>query len=409
MSTDAIDASARRRLLVLVSIAFALDWTFYSAVTPLIPDLQREMGLTDAATGIFVASYALGLLGSALAAGWVTARIGARTALVASLVMFAAVTVLFGLADTVAGLDLARGLQGVASAVTWAAGLAWLLAANPEDRHGLLIGTTTSASMVGGLIGPLLGASAVHLGRPVIFSLVGAGAVFLALLLRAVPVPPREGDIRPLAALRVLADGAGALAAWVILLIAAITGAMVVLAPLRLDRLGLGSTDIAVVFLVVALIEIVIGPPVGRFTDRDGPRRPMLLALILTTALSGALAAVSSLVPAIVSIGLLLPCALAAITPAYVVLGGLATDRGVAVAGLLAAGNLAWAAGESGGALSAGWLEDGGVATAGYIGMALLALATSVVLFLTRSPLLSGRTPIAADQTHPVGGRGASR
>jgi MFS transporter, DHA1 family, solute carrier family 18 (vesicular amine transporter), member 1/2 len=376
--------TGQRRLLILTSIAFALDWTFYSALTPLLPGLQQELNLSDAATGTLVASYALGLLGAALAAGWVTARIGARVALVASLLLFAAVTLLFGFASTIVSLDAARALQGVAAALTWAAGLTWLLVTGPKERHGILIGTATSASIVGGLLGPLLGALAAGISRPLVFSLVGAAAVGLAVALRTLPEPPREGDIRAAAALRTLLTGVGGLAGWVILLAGCITGAIVVLSPLRLDSLGATSAAIAAVFFVASVIQIALGPAVGQVTDRSGPRVPMLASLVATTALLVGLAAVTSTVPTVVCLALVLPCAMGSLTPAYTVVGALADQRGVAVAGVLGAGNLAWAAGESAGALGAGWLDGSGVATAAYVGLALLALLTTVAIFVAR-------------------------
>ena len=45
-------------------------------------------------------------------------------------------TLAFALAPNVIVLDLARGLQGCAAGITWAASMAWLSANTPRDRLG---------------------------------------------------------------------------------------------------------------------------------------------------------------------------------------------------------------------------------------------------------------------------------
>ncbi|MBS1843238.1 MAG: MFS transporter [Actinobacteria bacterium] len=382
MGVSADGTPDQRALLILISIVLALDAALYSALTPLLPAIQAETGASDGAAGFLVATYALGLLAASLPGGWLTARIGARTAMTLGLVLFAVAGAGFGLANSIVTLDVMRAIQGAAAALSWAAGFVWLLAAGPKDRHGLLIGSAISASVVGSLAGPVLGALAAQVGRAGVFVGLALFAAVIAVAINLLPAPSRSGDLRLIAALRTLATVPGAVGAWVVLLAGGLIGSAAVLAPLRLDALGVGSTAIAAVFLVIGLSEMVIGPVVGRFSDRLGPRLPILVSLALTAGVLFLLAVVDSVAGAIVGFVLLLPTVTASITPAFATLSRTAELRGVAVAGVLGAGNLAWACGEGAGAVSAGWLEGSGHAVVSYLAMAGAALATVAGLAL---------------------------
>ncbi len=377
-----------RTILVLVSGVLVVDAALYTALTPLLPSLQRELGVSDSGVGLLVATYSIGLLVVALPAGWITGRIGARATMVASLWLFAAASVGFGLGGSILALDLMRALQGAASALSWTAGFAWLHAVGPRDRQGQLIGSAISAAVAGGVAGPALGALAAQVGRAAVFIAIAVGAVALAAFVRLLPEPAERGDLRLMAALRALRRGPGAIGAWVVLLAASLYGSLAVLAPLQLDALGVGATAIGAIFVGVGLSEIVVAPVVGRISDRAGVRVPMLFALAASAALLLVLALAGSLAPTIATIAFLVPAATAMITPAFTSLGKVAEAFGVASAGVFAAGNLAYASGEGTGALAAGWLEDAGRGDVTYVALAILALATIPVLRSVRHPAL---------------------
>ena len=179
-----------RRLVLLTSAIVVVDMMFYAVVAPLLPHYADELGLTDAEAGVLAGAYPAGTLIGSLPAGWLAARFGARNTVLAGLGLLSASSLAFGFAQHIVVLDVARFVQGVGGACTWAGALTWLIARAPVERRGELIGVAMGAAIAGSLGGPVVGAIAEALSPQIVFSTVVAIAAALAVwALRTEPPP----------------------------------------------------------------------------------------------------------------------------------------------------------------------------------------------------------------------------
>ena len=170
-----------RRLFLLVAAVVLVDTAFYAAISPLLPSYAEDLDLSKTAAGVLTASYAAGTLAGSIPGGWLATRVGVKPTLLAGLGLLAVTSVVFGLARDVILLDAARFVQGVGGACSWAAGMAWLVAASPPERRGERIGSALGAAIVGVLLGPLLGGAATVVGPEPVFAAVAAIAGGLAV------------------------------------------------------------------------------------------------------------------------------------------------------------------------------------------------------------------------------------
>ena len=173
-----LSRGALRRLFLLVSAVVLVDTMFYAAIAPLLPTYEADLGLSKTSAGILSASYPAGTLLASLPAGWLAGRIGAKRTMIVGLTLLTGSSLAFGLADDIVALDLARFVQGLGGACSWAGGLAWLIG-SAEERRGELIGGAMGAAVFGILLGPVLGSAASELGSEPVFSGIAVAAAIL--------------------------------------------------------------------------------------------------------------------------------------------------------------------------------------------------------------------------------------
>jgi len=381
------------RLLALACAIVGVDTVFFSALTPLLPHYTAAAGMSKAAAGILIAAYPAGTLIGSLPSGALVARFGDRSVAVLGLALMGVSTLAFGWTNSAGLLDAARFLQGVGGACTWTASLSWLATAAPESRRGELLGTALGAAVVGALFGPVVGAVADIVGTGAAFAAAAVADVFLIVVAFTVP-SPRPQQPQPLrAALPALRDRQVVMGCWLMALAGIAFGLVDVLAPLRLSRLGVSGTLIAVTFLCAALVESGLSPLAGRLSDRLGAARPLMVSLAVGTV--GAIV-IPQLTAGAWLIGVLiagLPCygTLYAPASALVAAGaeGIGLNQGIA----FAVSNLAWAAGQSVASSAGGALAQATSDVAPYALLAVACAGTAVVLRGSRRASASPATP----------------
>lgn len=367
---------------------------FFSSLAPLLPDYIRRLGLSEAGAGFAVAAYSLGAMVGVFPTAMLVLRIGVRATASVGLLAVAGTSIVFAFADSVWLLDLSRLAQGASSTLAWGAAMAWLADGAPPARRGELIGIAMGAAIAGTLLGPPLGALASGLGTVPVFAVASCLCLALAAALVAVPKPAqRQRPPRSFRALfRVAKDSRVAAGMWLVWLAAFLSGAITVLAPIRLDRLGVGAAGVSATFLGAAVLGSLAAPAYGRWLDRSGPVVPIRSALVIACGLGLALAWAES-----VLVFALLAATAAGVFMLFWVPGTDLFTAGVERAGLdpgtgFSLWNLAWPPGAIAGSAGIGAFAGALGEPAAYAALAAFCALTAA---MTLVPLVKGRAGLS--------------
>jgi MFS family permease len=375
------------RIVVMIRALLLFEASLYSAVTPVLPHYAHVFGASKPAIGILAAAYPAGMIPGSLVGGWIATRAGVRRTTLVGLLVFAVSIAAFGFGADIATLDALRFVQGFACGCIWGGGLTWAIAVAPRRQRGEVLGKVIGAAIFGTLLGPVLGTLALTLGTQVVFSLVAATSLRLAVWTMNHPEPPRpdpealtETPVRA-----VMRSPRILLGFWLILLEACTVGATGTLLPLRLARFGASGIAIGAVFLLAALQSAVLAPGIGRLVDRRGPRLPLCVGLTVTAVLLAVLPLPqSALALAVLSVVMLGGPLTAYTIPAMSVITESTERAGIALAMATMLLNLAWAFGETIGAPAAAGLSQ---ATSDAVPLLIL----SAIMVLTLGSVLKTR------------------
>lgn len=373
-----------RRLLLLACAIVFVDTTFFAAMTPLLPHFEDQYDLTKTGAGVLAAAYPAGTFLGALPFGYLAAKWGVRAVALFGLVLMSLSSFAFAFADSIVMLDVARFVQGLAGAASWAGAMAWVASAAPRDRRGEMIGTTMGAAIAGALAGPALGALAEGVGIEPTFSAIGILGFALAAVALTMEPAAAEGTSTPRELLAALRDSRISGGMWLIAVPGLIFGTIGVLAPLRLDDLGVGATMIGAAWLCASLFEVGVSPLVGRISDRRGRLYPCMIGLAAGTVVmllfpwpDKSWALIALVIFASPLIGTLW-------APSMAMLSDGAEALGIAQGLAFALSNLGWSIGHTAGSAASARLADATSDTVPYLLLSGLCLASFLVLARAR-------------------------
>lgn len=292
-----------RRIVAITGAIVFLDAMLFGAIIPLVPHFVERYDLTKLEAGLLLGAYGGGALVGGLPGGLLVGRIGPKRGVLAGLAVLALASLGFALAGDPVALGVARFVQGLSSATTWAGALAWVAVSVERERRGQALGTVFGLAVFGFIVGPMFGGVADLVGIRGSFASVALVAVALAAGIAAAEAPPRE-EARAGAVGRAFRDRVFVGGLWLNTLPALFFGTLDVLVPLLFDDAGYGALAIATVFVVAGAVEVVVNPVVGRISDRQGRLVPVRVALAASIAVAVAFAvATEPLVVAVLVVG----------------------------------------------------------------------------------------------------------
>jgi MFS family permease len=183
MPTARLAPAARRMTFALVVLATVLSMVSTDLLLPAIPELPRALRGTPEQAQLALAAFVAGFAAGLLALGELGARWNQQKLLAASLLAFAALSVLAASAASLPMLVALRLLQGLAAAAgaAFAPGVIRRIF-DPADALKA-IGLQGSLESLAPALGPIAGAWLLHLGGWTLsFHVLAVAAVLLAVL-----------------------------------------------------------------------------------------------------------------------------------------------------------------------------------------------------------------------------------
>lgn len=280
----------RRTFVFLVATGLiAVETMLFTMVVPALPVFAERHGLSDPEASLIFAAFPVAQLAASVGAAGLVERLGRRPAMAGGAAVLLVATLAFAVAGDPASLVLARTVQGVAAGIAWTAGIAAISDVYPANQLGFRIGLAGTAGGGFGLIGPVVGGvliEAVGIGRT--FALAAILPALLVAPALAVPETRRAARAAPRllgAFRRVLSRPEARAGAAGLGTAAAVLALLEPLLPLELDaRLGLSPSAVGLVFAAGLLANFAASPIAGRWSDRRGRRRPLLVGGALMAA-----------------------------------------------------------------------------------------------------------------------------
>src|SRR5690349_16817224 len=179
-------------LIVTAQFMVILD---VAIVNVALPSIKSDLGFSQASLQWVVSAYAIFFGGALLLGGRLGDLLGRRRLFVAGLAVFAASSLLCGLAWSEGSLIAFRALQGLGGAMLAPAALALLMTTFAEGRErNIALGIYGAAAGSGAAVGVLLGGVLTsYMSWPWIFFI---NAPVAAVLLVVVPFVLRESVVR---------------------------------------------------------------------------------------------------------------------------------------------------------------------------------------------------------------------
>ncbi len=183
--------------LLILAVATFLSVTIEMIPTGLMPDMSRDLGVSEAQIGLLLSVFAFTVVVSVVPLTLLTKRWGRRTVIIATLTVLALSTFLSGLAPTYEFLVAARFLGGLAHGLFWSvvSGYAGYLVSRADVARAVsLIVTGGTLAFVFGV--PLATALGHAVGwRPAFIAIAAATSLGVILVWLFVPTVKRAAPL----------------------------------------------------------------------------------------------------------------------------------------------------------------------------------------------------------------------
>mgnify|MGYP001059010039 CR=1 FL=1 len=277
-------------------IVFSLWLLVFSAssqimiISPILPVIGEELGIADTLLGTLVTAYSLTLGLFAVISGPISDKIGRRRILlIGTWIMTVALMVHYLVVDYYSFLAV-RIFSGVAGGILSGAAVSYIGDYFPYNKRGWAVGWVMSGSAFGQIFGIPMGvvlAGQFGFRAPFYLFAVTMALTFILIWFR-LPQPPirkrkgrltLKGAVEDYGAMLRRREIAAASVAFFLMFLG--ISLYVVYFPTWLERsIGFTPNQIATLFLVGGVANVLTGPQAGRISDRVGRKLIVLLSCV---------------------------------------------------------------------------------------------------------------------------------
>ena len=254
-------------------------------MVPILPEIEATLGVNEFWRGMLLTSYAVALGISALLTGPLSDRVGRRTVLLGGTALMSVTLVFHTVAADYELLIFMRVLAGVGGGMLSGGSIAYVGDYFPYDKRGWANGWIMSGTAFGQVagvpIGKILATEFGYRWPFLLFAITMALATFM--IWRFVPQPDMELDTGRLTPRRIARKYLDVLDGPVMAAVGSYTlmftgfGLFATFLPSWLESsIGLTGYEVALLFAMGGVANIIAAPSAGRLSDEIG-RKPLVV------------------------------------------------------------------------------------------------------------------------------------
>ncbi len=296
-------AAGFRRSLWILLAGNALTEIGIGFFLPILPLFIGSRGGSALLVGVIFATGMVGYGSAQYPGGWASDRFGRRRVIILSLATYGILFLVYLAPLPVWALVPVRFVHAFVAGFFGPAAAALVADLTTPAQRGWAYGQLRASSMVGTVIGPVLGGVVAVFRLDAIFAAGALLCLAATVMMLQLPAVPRIADLgaepprAPLQLLRRLVP---------VLLLAGpiyyVFGTYDAIWSLYITGRGATTVQVGLSFAVYALPIVLLGGTIGRLSDRLGYRRPAALTITTYGILNGVYPLIAN-VPALILIG----------------------------------------------------------------------------------------------------------
>lgn len=299
------------RLVVMLGLAGFIVMADNWVVSPILPAIAKDLGVTASSAGILIAAYMLPFGLFQLIFGPLADRYGKSKIILGTLAAFTVATALCAAGATLTGLAVYRALTGVFAAATMPISLALIADTVPGERRQQAVGSFMGIAFLGQALSMGIGGAIAYFvdWRGVFIAYAVFSAVVTVVLWRGLAAvratEARDAHAEFLAPYgRLLRQKASARTYAIILFEGVfLLGSFSYLGALLVERYGLSFLGVGGVMTAFGIAAVIGGRTSAKVASRLGRRNTVVVAIALA-ALADALILVGGPSLALTAVGI---------------------------------------------------------------------------------------------------------